>query len=365
MWNWQQKDWPHFQYNSKDLSRYESEFLHLAGVGAGSLRHVAEDDHKNLVTSLLAEEAFKTSEIEGEYLDRVSLQSSLRRQFGLEELNRRVAPAEQGIAEMMRDLYQNFSDPLTDKALFKWHRMLISGRRDLKAVGKYRTHEDPMQVISGAIHDPKVHFEAPPSKEVAREMKRFTTWFRKTSPRGKEPLSALTRAGIAHLYFVSIHPFEDGNGRIGRALSEKAISESLGEPTLIGLSKVIVQHKKKYYEMLERSNKNNEITEWLIYFSQVILEAQNNTQVFINFLIQKTKFYDKHKDELNERQAKVVARIFREGPEGFTGGLSAKNYISITSTSRATATRDLQDLMQKGILKSKGELKGTRYYLQR
>ncbi|HEX9663313.1 MAG TPA: Fic family protein, partial [Candidatus Binatia bacterium] len=180
---------------------------------------------------------------------------------------------------------------------------------------------------------------------------------------GNTVLPALTRAGIAHLYFLTIHPFEDGNGRIARALSEKALSQALGQPTLIALSQTIQKNKKSYYEALHQSSRDNEITAWLGYFADTVLQAQDMTQRTIDFLIQKTKLYDRVKSQLNERQEKALARIFREGVEGFKGGLSAENYISITGAARATATRDLQGLVDKGVLSRTGALKSTRYHV--
>lgn len=184
-----------------------------------------------------------------------------------------------------------------------------------------------------------------------------------TAPKGKAPLSPLTRAGLAHLWFVCIHPFEDGSGRIGRTIAEKTLSESLGQPHLIALSQTIQNNKKAYYSMLERSNKDNEITGWLQYFARTILDAQDDTQALIDFLIEIARFFDRFRGRINNRQEKVIERIFREGPGGFKGGLSAENYISITGTSRATAARDLRDLVKKGGFKKIGELKRTRYYL--
>jgi Fic family protein len=173
----------------------------------------------------------------------------------------------------------------------------------------------------------------------------------------------ITRAGIAHFYFVTIHPFEDGNGRIGRALAEKALSQALRQPTLIALSQTIEKNKKSYYEALHRQSRDNEVTPWLVYFADTVLQAQDTTQRMIDFLIQKTKLYDRVKSRLNERQEKALSRIFREGVEGLKGGLSAENYISITGAARATATRDLQDLVDKGVLIRTGALKSTRYHL--
>jgi len=241
--------------------------------------------------------------------------------------------------------------------------MLTSGRRDLTDIGRYRTHEDPMQVVSGRIDKPEVHFEAPPSSDMQKEMDAFLAWWRETAPGGRNALPALTRTGIAHLYFVCVHPFEDGNGRIGRALAEKSLAQSQGEPTLIALSQTIDRNRKAYYNALERNNKANEITDWLVYFSNTVLEAQEYSLDMIDFLIEKTRLYDRVKGQLNERQQKVLERMFREGLEGFKGGLSAENYISITGTSRATATRDLQDLVEKGALLKTGALKSTRYHL--
>jgi Fic family protein len=264
---------------------------------------------------------------------------------------------------MMVDLYRHFDAPLTDDLPFRWHEMLMNGRRDVKEVGRYRTDESPMQVVSGPLHAPTVHFEAPPSPALPKEMKRFIQWFERTAPKGKTPLRVLARAGIAHLYFVSIHPFEDGNGRIGRAIAEKVVSQGLGQASLIALSHTINSKRKAYYDMLERSNRRNEITEWLVYFAKTVLEAQEYAQGVLDFLIAKTKFFDRFRGQFNERQEKVVTRMFREGPNGFKGGLSAENYIRITGTSRATATRDLQDLVDKQALARTGSLKSTRYHL--
>ncbi|MFH1016805.1 MAG: Fic family protein [Pseudomonadota bacterium] len=363
IWNWQQGDWCQFTYQSALLEEFEARFLRQSGILLGAYKHVRDDEKNILKIELLGDEALKTSAIEGEYLDRDSVQSSLRRNFGLDSDNRKIPPAEQGIAEMMVDLFTNFADPLSHRTLFNWHKTLTRGRRDLKDSGRYRTHAEPMQIVSGPVGNPKIHFEAPPSTNVPQEMERYIDWFNRTAPGGETPLRTLIRAGVAHLYFVSIHPFEDGNGRVGRAIAVKVLSQSSGQPTLIALSRTIERKKKTYYDMLERGNKANEISEWLKYFAETILEAQQHTQTIVDFIIEKAKFYDNHRDRMNARQEKVVARIFRAGSEGFVGGLNAENYLRITGTSRATATRDLQDLVEKGLLLRTGALKSTRYYL--
>lgn len=362
-WNWEKPEWPEFTYDAAALEPLEKRFLLHSGEFIGAFKHVGPEDQDMLKIELISDEALKTSEIEGEILNRDSVQSSLRQQFGLGTDDRHVPPAERGIAEMMVDLYRTFGDPLAHETMFAWHNMLMRGERRINVIGRYRMHSDPMQVVSGPVHDRKVHFEAPPSSRMQKEMDAFVKWFNHTAPDGKRPLPALTRAGAAHLYFVSIHPFEDGNGRIGRALSEKSLAQNLGQPSLIALAYTIERARKAYYAALESSNKDTETTGWLVYFAETILEAQRNTIKRVDFYVAKAKFYERLRGQLNERQEKVIARIFREGIDGFKGGLSAENYISLTKTSRATATRDLQDLVAMGALTKTGELRHTRYHL--
>jgi Fic family protein len=194
-------------------------------------------------------------------------------------------------------------------------------------------------------------------------MGRFIKWFNRTAPYGKEPLPALTRAGIAHLYFESIHPFEDGNGRIGRAISEKALAQGSGHQTLTILAETILIRRKAYYAALEAANKENQITRWLRWFAGISIEAQRRTSARIDFLIDKTRLFDRLKGSINERQERALLRMLREGPEGFKGGLSAGNYLKITGASPATATRDLADLVDRKVLLRHGERRHTRYSL--
>jgi Fic family protein len=292
------------------------------------------------------------------------VQSSILRQLGLASSDkRRVLPAEQGIAEMMVGLYRSFLQPLSDEMLFGWHRMVTSGRKDLADIGRFRTSKEPMQVVSGPIGAPIVHFEAPPSKQVPAEMRRFVSWFNHTAPDSKEPLPAITRAGTAHLYFESIHPFEDGNGRIGRAIAEKAMTQSFGQPVLVSLATTILARQKSYYEALEKANRRNDITQWLAWFVEIALEAQRRSIGQVEFVIAKAKLLDRLRGQINERQQKALLRMFQEGPEGFKGGLSAGNYSTITGASPATTTRDLADLAEKGALIRTGERKHARYVL--
>ncbi len=362
-WNWQIEGWPEFTYDSKALASLEAKFLTSSGVLLGTCSHLDEGELSELRIELMSDEALKTSEIEGEFLSRDSLQSSIRKQFGLQTDGRKVPLAEQGIAEMTVQNYRMWADPLTNQMLCDWHSKLTLGRRDLVDIGCYRTTPEPMQVVSGPVSRRKVHFVAPPSSRMTDEMDTFNDWFNRTAPGGKNALPILTRAGIAHLYFVCVHPFEDGNGRIGRAIAEKALAQNLERPTLIALAHTIEADRNYYYTALEKVNRRLEITDWLVWFAQTVLDAQDYTIKAIEFLIAKAKLYSRLATSLNERQQKVLARMFKEGLSGFKGGLSADNYITITRTSASTATRDLQDLVTKGALTRIGELKSTRYHL--
>ncbi len=362
-WNWQNPDWPEFRFRPALLAEREAAFLRQSGVVVGTVRHFADDERLPLVIELISTEALKTSEIEGELLDRDSVQSSLRRQFGLQADARRVRPAEHGISQVLSDLYQQFGAPLDHATLFRWHTWLVQGRTDLKTVGAYRTHEEPMQIVSGAMHEPKVHYEAPPSSTVPREMDAFIAWFNATAPSGSKPLPAVVRAGLTHLYFESIHPFEDGNGRIGRALSEKALAQGAGQPTLTALSLAIQRQRKAYYEQLAAASKTLDADQWLDWFAAVILEAQAHTLDWVGFFLAKTKLLDRLRGQINARQEKVLLRMMVEGPGGFTGGLSNSKYTALTNAPAATARRDLGHLVELGALHRTGQLKGTRYWL--
>jgi Fic family protein len=362
-WNWQQPDWPDFRWDEKIFAKAEAAFLRGAGVLVGSAKHLDENTRQQLVVDAMSVEALTTSEIEGEMLNRASVQSSIQRQLGFLSDRRKVQPAEQGISELMVDLYRGVDEALNADQLFSWHRMVVSGRSDLRDIGRYRTSDEPMQVMSGATYAPKVHFEAPPSPRVRKEMERFLEWFNGTAPGTNAALPALTRGGIAHLYFESVHPFEDGNGRIGRAVAEKALVQGFGQPVIVALARSILAHHADYYAALEEANQTNDVTKWLRWFSAIALEAQYRTFAQIDFVIHKAKLLDIVRGHINTRQEKVLLRMFREGPEGFQGGMSAKKYSTIAETPPATTTRDLAGLVEVGALIRSGELKHTRYAL--
>lgn len=356
-YNWQKPDWTNFTYDSEKIRPLEEKFMQALGESLGAFKHVSEKGKELLTVDLLSEEALKTSAIEGETLNRDSVHSSICRHLGLQTDNRRIPDAEYGISSMMVDLYENFDSPLTHEQLFKWHDFLFCTNPRINS-GQYRTDETPMQVVSGSIHNPKIHFEAPPYQQVPSEMDAFIKWYNADSP-----MSPLVKAGIAHLYFESIHPFEDGNGRIGRAIVERCISQHIGQASLLMVSYTVDGNKKQYYDSLERASKTNDVTAWLLYFGTILIESPYNTMNRIEFIIAKKHLYDLVADKLNERQLKALARLFQEGIDGFKGGLSAKNYSTITGSAGATITRDLNDMVNKGALVKTGHLKTTRYHL--
>lgn len=358
-WNWQLEKWPNFIYESLLHVESEKTFMCACGKSQAFLSHVSQQDLEQFKVEILCLEGSKSAKIEGEILDRESLQSSIRRHFGLNPLLKKEAAKEQGMAKALIDVYKTFNEPLDHATLYRWHQFLFNDNERLVSVGSYRNTEEPMQIVSNKFGSEKIYFEAPPSCAVLKEMDRFMSWY--NDYKGQ----ILVKAAIAHVYFESIHPFEDGNGRIGRLIVEKTLSQGVGQPVLISVSKILEEGKKEYYKRLEECNCALEIDRWISYFSAKILEAQKSSLEILEFLIAKAKILAKLTADLNERQHKVLLRIFKEGPKGFDGGLRADNYISITKASRATATRDLQDLMEKGALVKTGQLKHTRYFINR
>jgi Fic family protein len=358
-WNWQLDDWPNFRYQLDRLEPKESQFLLTGGTLIGATKHLQRLDGQELQAEVLTDEAMTTSAIEGEVLERRSVRSSIRRHLGLEPGTANVGPRERAIADMTINALETWDLALSHESLGVWHRLLCGHSADLQDVGRYRTHAEPMQIVSGAIGREVVHFEAPPSERVHAEMSEFIEWF--NGSRGV--VGAVARSAIAHLYFESIHPFEDGNGRIGRAISDKALAQGLGQPGLTMLAAEIEHRKKEYYSRLDRASTSNDVTEWTDWFSDVVLAAQSRAQRWIEFVIAKAKLLDAIGDRINARQEKALLRMFQEGPSGFAGGLSAGNYQRITGSTPATANRDLAELVKLGALSRTGERRGTRYWL--
>ena len=258
-------------------------------------------------------------------------------------------------------MFVSYDESLSHELLKRWHGALFQKQRE--DAGQYRRHSAAMQVVSGAIHNPKVHFEAPPSKQVIDELDVLILWYNEQHQ--KKTIAPIAFAAITHLWFESIHPFEDGNGRVGRALAEKSLSQSLKRPALISLSTAIQRKKSDYYAAFGKvqSGIDNEVTAWMQYFFPLVIEAQQLSLKTIGFIIKKGQLLDKHQKNFNERQNKVMLRVLQEGVNGFKGGLSASNYRGITQAPTTTATRDLNDLVAKGVLERTGERKSTRYWV--
>jgi Fic family protein len=362
MYNWQLKDWRQFQFNETEFTSIALSFMALAGESQGHIQNLSGSDQAESILTLLVKEAIKTSAIEGEFLSRIDLISSIQKNLGYStpSLPTKDKRAE-GIATLLVKAREAFKDDLTETQLFEWHKLLMLGNNRIN-VGQYRSHSEPMQIVSGAIGKEVVHFEAPPSTQVPLEMKLFFEWFNQTKPDGKQPIhNLLIRTSIAHVYFETIHPFEDGNGRIGRVIAEKALAQGLRRPILMSLSTTIEADKKLYYAALKHAQRTNDLTEWIHYFSETILRAQQDFIGTINSTLKKTIFFDKYRLQLNEAQLKAINRMLEDGQEEFIGGMNATKYQSITQVSKATATRHLQDLVAKGILVSQKGGRSTNY----
>lgn len=377
-WNWQREDWPRFSWSKRRLDRAEERFLRDGGVILGALQHLDEAQQVDIQVQAMSAEAVATSRIAGEAVDRHRVQSTIRRASGLATTRSRPSPAEQGIAEVMVDLFESHHENLDHLTLYAWHEMLMKGRTDLEDVGRYRRHREPMPVASGKRS--RLHFEAPPSSRVADEMEAFLDWFNRTAPdapdipdEGHPPgerdapdtpstLHALVRSATAAVYLESIRPFEDGNGRIARALSAKALSQGLGKPVPLLLSTTLLEHRSPFDARLEAARKNNDMTEWTAWFAGVVLEAQQRTLALVEHTIDKGRLLESLRGDLSARQLKAMQRLLRPAAEVFDEGLSAAHYMSITQASPATATRDLADLVDKGALIRTGRQRHTRYH---
>lgn len=364
-YNWQQPDWTEFTYDFKKLEDYLYAFSEKVGRSLGSLNALSKKNQTETLIDILVSEAIKTSEIEGEFLSKKDVISSIKKNLGLTSDIRTIRDINaRGMANLVSEVRNTYQLPVTETTLFEWHKMIFSSKTRI-SVGNWRTHTEPMQIISGTYGKETIHFEAPPSRQIEKEMALFTEWFNDSAPNGAREIKfAPIRCAIAHLYFETIHPFEDGNGRVGRAIAEKALLQTVGHPLLLSLSVAIESDRNAYYEALKTAQKSNEITSWLIYFTKTILKALDYSIEIINFTLQKTKLFSEYNEQLNERQIKVLKRILEEGPKGFKGGMTAKKYMGITKISKATATRDIQKLNEMGIFKSIGGGRNTAYAIQ-
>ncbi len=365
LYNWQLPDWPRFRYDLAGLEPLFLEFAEKAGLLRGLLAGLDTDTRDDNALAQLVSEAVNTSAIEGERLNPDEVMSSICNQLGR---NRQPVPVRdrrsEGVAALMLDVRKSYDKPLDKATLLRWHRLLFEGwaARDL-TVGAYRAHEEPMQIVSCRSESDGIRFEAPPSAQVPSEMARFIGWYNDTAPGAPHAIvQPPVRAALCHLYFESIHPFEDGNGRIGRALTGKALAQHFGAPPLLPLSATLHKHRKAYYDALQASSTTNEVTGWVRTFMAMLIQSLNDVESELRFLLEKIRFFARFKD-LNARQVKVLTHMAREGSKGFAGGMTAAKYQAIAKTSKATATRDLTDLHIVGGLVRTGAGSGVRYSL--
>lgn len=360
---WQTKDWPIWRYDLSSLVHRLADVSHAQGKLMGRLVDVGVTLRDQASLSTLTDDVVKTSEIEGEQLDVGSVRSSIARRMGVDI--GALAPVDrhvEGVVDMVLDATSNCREPLTRNRLFGWHAALFptgySGLSRIKVGGWRDDASGAMQVVSGPIGRQRVHFEAPPSTQLDLECARFVDWANSPST-----LPPLIKAGLAHLWFVTLHPFDDGNGRIARAIGDLFLARADASPQrFYSLSSQIQRERKAYYAILEKTQKGNlDVTEWLDWFLDTLHRAIDQAQLTLNTVLARTRFWQRWPTaSLNERQVKLVNRML----DGFDGKLTSSKWASIAKCSPDTALRDISDLLGRGVLrKSEAGGRSTSYEL--
>jgi len=345
MYIYQLKDWPNFIWDADLIEKILSDLRYEQGCLIGGMESIGFQLREEAILQTLTQEVVKSSEIEGELLDQTLVRSSVARQLGMEyaavhKIDRNI----DGVVEMMLDATQHFDEPLTKKRLIQWHSSLFPmGRKSFSKVqvGQWRT--GPVEVISGHRGKEKIHFEGPQADQVTREMKVFINWVNKSK------LDLVLKAAVGHLWFVTIHPFDDGNGRIARAIADMLLARSEKVSSrFYSLSAQIQAERKDYYSILEKTQKGNlDITDWLKWFLECLKRAIEHSKISLELILKKTKFWESLKDvKLNERQRKVITLLL----DHFEGNLTSTKWAKINRCSQDTAYRDILDLMDKKIL---------------
>lgn len=370
-WIWQKSDWPAFSWRDAALQPLLRQCHQAQGQLLGMAGAIAKDAQTTDALDTLLSNVITSSAIEGERLDVGSVRSSLARRLGLAvEANGRSSRRSEGMAELMLDATRHPDAAMDRERLLRWHRWLFVAHDETLLplrirVGALRGDE-PMQVVSGRIDRPVVHFEAPPRDGLELQLDAFLAWFEASEKNAA--LDPLLRAGIAHFWFVTLHPFDDGNGRITRALTDLALAQA--QPQAIrfhAMSASILADRQGYYLVLEASQKDGlDITTWLQWFLRTLLDSLQQAQQRIERVLMKARFWQSHRlDDLSSEQAKVMNRLLDGGDKGFEAGISASQYAAVTKVSKATATRHLADLVQKGCLvQLPGGGRSTRYVVQ-
>ena len=347
----QKDDWPEFYWDPEMIQHSLGEVRRMQGRVLGKMEALGFDVQTEALLNTLTVDAVKSTEIEGEVLNPEQVRSSVARHLGIDIASSvRSDRNVDGMVEMMLDATQNFEQELTKKRLFKWHSDLfplgISGNSKI-VVGKWREEKGgPMQVISGALGKEKIHFEAPDSALVDREMETFLEWFNESHPR----LDVVLKAAIAHLWFLTIHPFDDGNGRIARALTDLLLARSdKTSSRYYSMSAQIRVERKNYYLMLERTQQGTlEITKWIEWFLNCLMNSLLSTEVLLAKVLKKGEFWTRHAQTiLNERQKYMLGKLL----DDFEGKLNSSKWAKMNKCSSDTALRDIQDLITKGVLR--------------
>lgn len=365
-WIWQHSKWPAFAWDSAVLSTTLSKARRGQGELAGVARLLDSKLDLSAQLEILTLEGLTTSAIEGENLNPDSLRSSIARRLGLPTGGLpRPSRAVEGLVEVLLDATQRYQQPLTLERLSAWQAALFpTGRSGLLEirVGSLRGRA-PMQIVSGPIGRERVHYEAPPRARLGREMRSFLKWFN-DPPAG---VDGLLRAGLAHAWFEVLHPFEDGNGRVGRALLDMALAQDENRSVrLYSMSARFMDQRDAYYAALERTSSGDlDVTPWLLWFLEQVEAAVQSSETLVATVVQKARFWMQHaQGELNVRQLKALNRMLDAEPDGFVGGMTNKKYATLTKASSATAQRDLASLVDKGCLVLLGTGRGTRYELK-
>jgi Fic family protein len=365
-WIWQHPGWPAFTWQGPRLAASLAAVRQLQARLLGNVEGLAEEGSLRSELDALVQNAINTSAIEGERLNVDSVRSSVAKRLGVDRAGLPAGtPQTEGLANILLDATHNHRAPLTLQRLEEWHRSLFpgeSGGLTTIRVGELRG-DAPMQVVSGPIGRPRVHFEAPPRSVLDRELAAFIAWF--DASRDDTTLDPLLRAGIAHLWFVTLHPFDDGNGRIARAVTDLALAQAEHRSVrFYAMAAAIMAQREAYYRVLESTQRNGlDVTDWLEWFLATLREALAGTLDRIRDVLLKARFWQQHRQTvLNARQTKVINRLLDAAPGGFEGGLTARKYMGMVQASKATATRDLTELLDKGCLRRRpGAGRSTSY----
>jgi Fic family protein len=345
---WQQPTWPDFTWDSEKLITLLSEVRNAEGRISGLMGGLGFDVQNRASLDVMTEDILRSSEIEGVILNSDKVRSSIARHLGI-EYEGLTTPDHytEGVVQVMLDAVRNNKQPLTHERLFDWHSALFpTGRSGMYkiAVGAYRVGDEPMQVVSGAMGKEKVHYEAPPSADVPKMMDDFLTWV--NADNGVDPV---IKAAVAHVWFVAIHPFDDGNGRITRTITDMLLSKADGMPhRFYSMSAEILKERKAYYDVLEQTTTGTtDLTIWIEWFLHTMKNAIQHSESIVRRVVRKASFWEKHREvSMNERQVKMVNLLW----DGFQGKLTTSKWAKITKTSQATALRDINDLVAKGVL---------------